>query len=197
VNLVFLGPPGAGKGTQAERFEERYGFVKLSTGDMLRAAIAAGTEVGNRAEEVMARGDLVPDDVMVEIISQRIDQPDCEAGMIFDGFPRTVPQADALERLLASRGTRLDAVVEVGVEDSILIERIEKRAADSAGEVRADDNAEALKRRLAVYREQTAPLIRYYDERSLLRSVDGMASVDAVTAEIEEVLGLAQPAERR
>jgi len=197
VNLIFLGPPGAGKGTQAQRFEERYGFVKLSTGDMLRAAVAAGTEIGKQAAAIMARGDLVPDDVMVEIISERIAQPDCARGMIFDGFPRTVAQADALGELLASRGTALDAVIEVAVDDSILVERIEKRAAETEGGARSDDNAEALKRRLAVYRRQTAPLIEYYSGRGLLRTVDGMASIDAVTAEIVQVLGLGQVGRRR
>jgi adenylate kinase len=192
VNLIFLGPPGAGKGTQARRFQELYGYVQLSTGDMLRAAVATGSAVGREAGAIMARGDLVPDEVMVGIISERIDQPDCARGIVLDGFPRTLPQADALEELLAARGTRLDAVIEVAVDDSILIERIEKRAAETEGGARADDNAEALKHRLAVYRRQTAPLIRYYKQRGLLRSVDGMASIGEVTAAIERVLGLAK-----
>lgn len=188
MRLIFLGPPGAGKGTQAARIEERYGIRQLSTGDMLRAAVAAGTPVGQKAKDIMARGDLVPDDVVVQIISDRLDEPDCAKGFILDGFPRTVAQAEALDVLLKSKGIRLDAVVELEVDGSILIERIEKRARETAGGPRADDNAEALKKRLDVYHAQTAPLVAYYREKGLLRSVDGMASMDEVTDQIVSVL---------
>lgn len=188
MRLIFLGPPGAGKGTQAARIEERYGIRQLSTGDMLRAAVAAGTPIGQRAKDIMARGDLVPDEVVVQIISERLDQPDCARGFILDGFPRTVAQAEALEDLLKSKGIRLDAVVELEVDGSILIERIEKRARETAGGPRADDNAEALKKRLEVYHAQTAPLVAFYRDRGLLRTVDGMASMDEVTDQIVSVL---------
>lgn len=188
MRLIFLGPPGAGKGTQAARIEERYGIRQLSTGEMLRAAVAAGTPVGQKAKDIMARGDLVPDDVVVQIISDRLDEPDCAKGFILDGFPRTVAQAEALDGLLKSKGIRLDAVVELEVDGSILIERIEKRARETAGGPRADDNAEALKKRLDVYHAQTAPLVAYYRDKGLLRSVDGMASMDEVTDQIVSVL---------
>lgn len=188
MRLIFLGPPGAGKGTQAARIEERYGIRQLSTGDMLRAAVAAGTPVGQKAKDIMARGDLVPDEVVVEIISDRLDQADCAKGFILDGFPRTVAQAEALDGLLRSKGIRLDAVVELQVDGSILIERIEKRARETVGGPRADDNAEALKKRLDVYHAQTAPLVAYYSDKGLLRSVDGMASMDEVTDQIVSVL---------
>jgi adenylate kinase len=188
MRLIFLGPPGAGKGTQAARIEERYGIRQLSTGDMLRAAVAAGTPIGQRAKDIMARGELVPDEVVVQIISERLDQPDCARGFILDGFPRTVAQAEALEDLLKSKGIRLDAVVELEVDGSILIERIEKRARETAGGPRADDNAEALKKRLEVYHAQTAPLVAFYRDKGLLRTVDGMASMDEVTDQIVSVL---------
>ena len=188
--MILLGPPGAGKGTQAKRLEERHGLIQLSTGDMLRAAVAAGTAIGLRAKDIMARGELVPDEVMVGIISERIARPDCAGGIIFDGFPRTVAQADALDGVLALRGLKLDAVIELGVDDRILIDRITTRAAEQPGAVRADDNAEALKRRLEVYHAQTAPLIAYYKGRNLLRTVDGMAAIDEVSRQIEAALGL-------
>ncbi|GAK46409.1 adenylate kinase [Tepidicaulis marinus] len=190
MKLIFLGPPGAGKGTQAQRIQESHGLVQLSTGDMLRAAVAAGTEVGKKAEAIMARGDLVPDDVVVRIISERTEQADCKNGYILDGFPRNVAQAEALDGMLAARGEALDAVIELKVDDKILLSRIETRAAETAGGARADDNAEALKKRLGVYHEQTAPLIDYYGKKGILRSVDGMKSIDDVTAEIEAVLKL-------
>lgn len=188
MRMILLGPPGAGKGTQAKRIEERYSIKQLSTGDMLRAAIAAGSEIGLMAKDIMARGDLVPDDVVVEIVSDRIDGTDCRNGFILDGFPRTVSQAEALERLLENKGIRLDAVVELAVDDEILIRRIEKRAQESTGGPRADDNADALKKRLDVYHAQTAPLIAFYEGRGLLRSVDGMADVESVTEQIVSVL---------
>ena len=190
MKLIFLGPPGAGKGTQASRIETTYGFVQLSTGDMLRAAVAEGHEIGKRAGALMARGDLVPDEIVVGIIAERIEQPDCRSGYILDGFPRNTAQAQALDRMLESKGTALDAVIELEVDDAILVSRIEGRAAEAVGGARADDNVEALKKRLVVYHEQTAPLIEYYRKRGILRSVDGMKGMDEVTAEIEAVLGL-------
>jgi adenylate kinase len=188
MNLILLGPPGAGKGTQAKRLQDAHGYAQLSTGDMLRAAVADGTEVGKLAKDIMARGDLVPDDVVVGIISDRIEQPDCAAGFILDGFPRNVAQASALDRMLDQKGMGLDAVVELGVDDAILIDRIETRAAETQGRPRPDDNAEALKKRLEVYHGQTAPLIVYYRDRGILKTVNGMADVETVSREIEEVL---------
>ena len=190
MKLILLGPPGAGKGTQAKRLEERHGFVQLSTGDMLRAAIAEGSEVGLKAKDLMARGDLVPDDVVVGIIAERIDAPDCAKGFILDGFPRNVAQAEALDKVLEEKNLALDAVVELQVDDEILADRIATRAAETEGGPRADDNAEALKKRLVVYHEQTAPLIAYYSERGVLKSVDGMAEMDMVSREIVEVLNI-------
>ncbi len=197
MRVILLGPPGAGKGTQAQRLVSKYGIVQLSTGDMLRAAVAAQTPVGLRAKERMERGELVPDEVVVAIIADRIGQPDAARGFVLDGFPRTVPQAEALDHLLAERGIDLDAVVELKVDEGILVDRIEKRAANSIarGEaVRPDDNAEILRGRLAAYRAQTAPLTHYYGAKGALRSVDGMAPVDDVTAALELALTPAAPA---
>ena len=188
MRLILLGPPGAGKGTQATRLVERHGIVQLSTGDMLRAAVAAGTPVGLRAKDIMARGELVPDEIVVAIVADRIDQPDARRGFILDGFPRTVAQAEALERMLRDKGLALDAVVELKVDDRILLDRIRQRAAESAGRVRADDTPEALEKRLKVYHAQTAPLVAFYRDKGLLRSVDGMASVDEVARQIEQAL---------
>ncbi|HEX7775335.1 MAG TPA: adenylate kinase [Parvibaculum sp.] len=190
MKLILLGPPGAGKGTQAERLQKTYGLVQLSTGDMLRAAVKAGTAVGKQADEIMKRGDLVPDAIVVGIISDRIDQPDARQGYILDGFPRNVAQAEALDKMLAGKGSKLDAVVELEVDDKILLSRIEGRAAQTAGGPRADDNAEALAKRLKVYHEQTAPLVAYYRARGVLKGVDGMKDIDDVTRQIEAVLGL-------
>jgi len=190
MKLIFLGPPGAGKGTQAERIQSAHGLIQLSTGEMLRAAVAAGTEVGKKAQELMAQGDLVPDDVVVGIIAERTEQQDCSNGYILDGFPRKVAQAEALDGMLRARGTKLDAVVELGVEDTVLLARIEGRASEADGEARADDNADALKKRLAVYHEQTAPLIGYYKNVGILTTVDGMKDMDEVTVEIEAALEL-------
>ncbi len=190
MKLIFLGPPGAGKGTQAERIQSAHGLIQLSTGEMLRAAVAAGTEVGKKAQELMAQGDLVPDDVVVGIIAERTEQQDCSNGYILDGFPRNVAQAEALDGMLRARGTKLDAVVELGVEDTVLLARIEGRASEADGEARADDNADALKKRLAVYHEQTAPLIGYYKNVGILTTVDGMKDMDEVTVEIEAALEL-------
>ena len=191
MRLILLGPPGAGKGTQAQRLVSKFGIVQLSTGDMLRAAVAAGTPVGLRAKTLMERGELVPDDVVVAIIADRIDQPDAARGFVLDGFPRTVPQAEALDRLLTERGIALDAVLELRVDEGILLDRIKQRAADASarGEaVRADDNADVLRGRLVAYRAQTAPLVDYYAGKGVLRAVDGMALVDEVTAALEAAL---------
>jgi adenylate kinase len=191
MRLILLGPPGAGKGTQAQRLVHRHGIVQLSTGDMLRAAVKAGTPLGRKVEGIMARGDLVPDDVVVAIVADRIDQPDARNGFILDGFPRTVPQAEALERMLAEKGLGLDGVIELKVDEGALIKRLESRIAEmtARGEkVRADDNPEALRTRLAIYREQTAPLIDYYGKRRSLKSVDGMAPVEAVAEAISWAL---------
>jgi adenylate kinase len=196
MRLILLGPPGAGKGTQAQRLVAKYGIVQLSTGDMLRAAVRAGTPVGLRAKDIMERGDLVPDEVVVAIVSDRIDEPDAKKGFILDGFPRTVAQAEALEAMLAEKGLELDGVVELKVDEGILIRRIENRIAETLarGEaLRKDDDPEVLKSRLEVYRRQTAPLIHYYREMGLLRAVDGMAPVDDVTAAIDWIFQKPKP----
>ena len=187
MRLILLGPPGAGKGTQAQRLLAKHRTVQLSTGDMLRAAVAAGTPVGLRAKSTMERGELVPDDVVVAIIADRIGKSDARRGFVLDGFPRTVPQAEALDRLLAERGLKLDAVMELKVDEGILLQRIEKRAAEmtARGEkIRSDDNPEVLRERLSAYRKQTAPLVDYYASKGMLKSVDGMAAIDDVTAAI-------------
>lgn len=188
MKLILLGPPGAGKGTQAQRLEEKHGYIQLSTGDMLRAVAAAGTEIGLQAKDLMARGELVPNEVVVEIISERIAQPDCVDGFILDGFPRNVAQAEALDEMLADKNLKLDAVIEIAVNDGILINRIEKRANETVGGPREDDNAESLKNRLIVYHGQTVPLIEYYRQKGVLKSIDGMADIDEVSKQIEEVL---------
>ena len=191
MRLILLGPPGAGKGTQAQRLVEKHGIVQLSTGDMLRAAVVAGTPVGLRAKSIMERGELVPDEVVVAIIADRIDQPDAKRGFVLDGFPRTVPQAEALERLLGERGLALDGVIQLKVDERILLQRIENRIREmtARGEkLRADDNPEVLKGRLAAYRAQTAPLVDHYQAKGLLKAVDGMAAIDAVTAAINGIL---------
>ncbi|MCK3777816.1 adenylate kinase [Ensifer sesbaniae] len=191
MRLIFLGPPGAGKGTQAKLLTERYGIPQLSTGDMLRAAVAQATEVGKRAKAVMDAGQLVSDEIVNEIVSDRIDQPDCAKGFILDGYPRTVPQAIALDKMLESKGLKLDAVIELKVDEAALVKRMENRVAETiaaGGAVRSDDNPEAFRRRLAEYREKTAPLSEHYAGTGQLRTVDGMADVTAVTAEIEKIL---------
>lgn len=191
MRLILLGPPGAGKGTQAQRLVEKHGIVQLSTGDMLRAAVAAGTDVGLRAKDLMARGELVPDDVVIAIIEDRIEQPDAKNGFILDGFPRTVGQAEALEKLLARKDMKLDGVIELMVDDGILLQRIEKRIADMQARgqpVRADDNAESLGKRLTAYHLQTAPLSHYYRQKGLHKATDGMAPIDDVTEAIEKLL---------
>lgn len=191
MRLILLGPPGAGKGTQAQRLIHRHGIVQLSTGEMLRAAVAAQTPVGIKAQDIMASGGLVPDDIVIGIISDRLDQPDASNGFVLDGFPRTVPQAEALDRMLRKHGLALDAVIELKVDEAALIRRIESRIAEmtARGEaLRPDDNPEVLHRRLAAYREQTAPLIAYYRRHGMLRSVDGMAPIAEVARQIEGAL---------
>ncbi len=189
--LILLGPPGAGKGTQSQLISERLGLPQLSTGDMLRAAVKAGTPVGLKAKKIMDAGSLVSDEVVIGIIADRISEPDCAKGFILDGFPRTLAQADALDELLKSKGRHLDVVVELKVDDTKLIERIECRARETlaaGGTVRADDNAEALKTRLIAYYRETAPLIGYYYAHRLLKSVDGMKPIPEVSRQIGELL---------
>jgi adenylate kinase len=191
MRVILLGPPGAGKGTQAQRLVEQFKIIPLSTGDMLRAAVSAGTPLGRRAKDIMARGELVSDDIVVAIVGERIRQDDARRGFILDGFPRTVPQAEALDRMLADQGLALDAVIELKVDEGILLKRIEKRVAETVarGEpLRADDNAESLKKRLDAYRQQTAPLIGHYARKGLLKTVDGMAPVEKVGAAIAATL---------
>jgi adenylate kinase len=191
MRLILLGPPGSGKGTQAQRLVHRHGIVQLSTGEMLRAAVAAQTPVGLKAKDIMASGGLVPDEVVIGIISDRLDQPDAEKGFILDGFPRTVPQAQALDDLLKKKHIRLDAAVELRVNESALLQRVETRVAEmrARGEdVRIDDTPEVLTRRLASYRSLTEPLIHYYSERRKLLTVDGMMTIEHVTREINRLL---------
>ncbi|MCK1346677.1 MULTISPECIES: adenylate kinase [unclassified Bradyrhizobium] len=199
MRIILLGPPGSGKGTQAQLLVQRYGIVQLSTGEMLRAAVAAGTPVGLKAKEIMASGGLVPDDVVVGIISDRIDQPDAKNGFILDGFPRTVPQAEALDELLKHKHLKLDAVIELRVNESALLNRVETRVAqmrERGEEVRLDDTPEVLTKRLASYRSQTEPLIHYYSERRKLSTIDGMMAIDEVTRAIHRqllALGAVEP----
>jgi adenylate kinase len=191
MRLILLGPPGAGKGTQAQRLVQKHGIVQLSTGDMLRAAVRTGSLVGLRAKAIMDRGELVPDDVVVTIVADRIAEPDAEKGFILDGFPRTVPQAVALDKMLKEKGLKLDGVIELRVDGSILQQRIENRLRESAArgaELRSDDDPEVLKRRIDAYKEQTAPLVDYYRWQGTLRSVDGMAQIDEVEAAIHKAL---------
>jgi adenylate kinase len=191
MRLIFLGPPGAGKGTQAQRLVQRHGIVQLSTGEMLRAAVAAQTPIGLKAKDIMASGGLVPDDIVIGIISDRLDQPDMAKGFILDGFPRTVPQAEALDELLKKKHIKLDAVIELRVNESALLQRVESRVAEMRArgeEVRIDDTPEVLAKRLASYRSLTEPLIHYYSERRKLLTVDGMMTIEHVTREINRIL---------
>ncbi len=191
MNIILLGPPGAGKGTQAQRLIDSQGMVQLSTGDMLRAAVKAGTEIGLKAKAVMDAGDLVSDEIVIGVVSERLDQDDVQAsnGVIFDGFPRTSAQAEALDQLLAGKDMSLDAVVEMQVPDELLVGRIEKRAAETGGG-RADDNAETLKKRLVNYHKDTAPLVEYYRGTGKLKTVNGDQPMDDVTAAILDALAV-------
>jgi adenylate kinase len=191
MKLVFLGPPGAGKGTQSERIVKKLGIAQLSTGDMLRAAVKAETPIGLKAKAVMEAGELVSDEIVIGIVADRIEAPDCANGFILDGFPRTVAQAAALDRMLKEKSMTLDHVIELKVDESALLARIENRVreAEAAGQpVRKDDNAEAFKQRLNAYREQTEPVSAYYAETGRLETVDGMASIDEVSAAIDRIL---------
>jgi adenylate kinase len=190
--MILLGPPGAGKGTQAGLLVERLGIPQLSTGDMLRAAIAAGTPVGVKAKEIMDRGELVSDDVVLGIVADRIEEPDTRKGFILDGFPRTVAQAEGLDAMLAAKGLDLDAVIEFKVNETVLVERIVKRAAETEAKgepVRKDDNPDVFKTRLEAYRTSTAPLSAYYATKGKLKTVDGMAPIDEVTQAIKDIVG--------
>lgn len=213
MRLILLGPPGAGKGTQAKRLEDAHGLVQLSTGDMLRAAVASGSALGQQAKQVMEAGGLMPDEIIIDMIAERIDRADCRNGFVLDGFPRTTGQAAALDAMLKAKKAGLDAVIELAVDEGALIERISGRfscakcgagyhekfkrpkvegVCDVCGSTefsrRKDDNAETVAARLEAYRDQTAPILPYYEERGLLRRVDGMADVDDVTRQIEAVL---------
>lgn len=191
INLILLGPPGAGKGTQAKRLEDKYGLKQLSTGDMLRAEIAAGSELGLKAKSIMDSGALVSDEIVIAMIAGRMEQADCKNGVIFDGFPRTVAQAEALDKMLEEKGRPLSAVIELKVDEEALVSRLNNRIAETKarGEpVRADDNEETLRKRLQVFRDQTAPIIPYYKNKGLLQSVDGMAAIEVVEAELAKIL---------
>ena len=184
MNLVLFGPPGSGKGTQAKILQERRRLPQLSTGDMLRAAIAAGTELGRKCKAIMDTGELVPDEIVIGIIAERYDEADCANGAVFDGFPRTIPQAAALDAMLAARKKKIDLVIELKVDDAVLIGRVEQRIKESGGVARADDTPETLKNRLAVYYKNTAPLLEYYKKQGKLVTVDGMAPIGDVTSQI-------------
>lgn len=197
MNIILLGPPGAGKGTQAKKLEEKYGLKQLSTGDMLRSEIAAGTELGLKAKELMDAGNLVPDDVVVGMIANRIEQPDCVKGVIYDGFPRTVAQAEALDKMLDAKGKKLSAVIELSIDEEALVDRLNTRIAETKArgeEVRADDNEETLRNRLNEFRNKTAPIIPYYEGKGMLKRVDGMRSIEDVESQIDTVLKQSQAA---
>lgn len=187
MNIILFGPPGAGKGTQAEILVRDRGMVQLSTGDMLRAAIAAGSELGLKAKAIMDAGELVSDDIMIGMIAERMEEDDCASGVILDGFPRTVAQAQALDTMFADKGISLDSVIEIAVDETALFARIEKRAAETGG-ARSDDNADVLKARLKVYHENTAPVLPYYKDKGQLVSIDGMQTVEEVSSQIASCL---------
>lgn len=193
LNIVLIGPPGAGKGTQAKILEEKFGLKQLSTGDMLRAEISGKTELGVKAKEIMDRGDLIPDEIVIGMIANRINGRDCKNGVIFDGFPRTPTQAQALDFLLDQRGAPIKAVIRITVDEEELVNRLNTRVAQTiaaGGEVRGDDNEETFRKRLGVYHEQTAPIIPYYEGKGLLKAVDGMQDIDKVSADIESLLAV-------
>ena len=187
MRLILLGPPGAGKGTQAKILVEAYTIPQLSTGDILRSAIAAKTQLGLEAKAIVDRGDLVSDAIVNGIVSERLDADDCKAGFILDGFPRTIAQAEALDQMLVDKGVKLDAVIEIKADADELVRRVINRAKESGG-ARADDNEEVLRKRLGVYKEQTAPLVAYYTDKGLLKAVDGMEPVEQVTAAIQAAI---------
>ena len=187
MNVILFGPPGAGKGTQAQRIADAHGLIQLSTGDMLRAAIAAGSELGLQAKSLMDEGKLVSDDVIIGMIANRMNDDDCKNGVILDGFPRTVAQAKALDVMFAAGNIQLDQVIEIQVDEAALFARIENRAAET-GDARSDDTAEVLEQRLKVYHENTAPVLPYYRDKGQLNVVDGMQSIDEVAAQIESLL---------
>jgi adenylate kinase len=186
--LIIFGPPGAGKGTQAKILQSNHGLQQLSTGDMLRAAIAAGTALGKQAKPIMDRGELVPDALVIGIIADRLNDPDCARGAIFDGFPRTVAQAEALDTMIASRNAKIDGVIELKVDDEAMVGRMEQRVRENPGAARADDNPQTLRHRLGIYHQQTAPLLDYYHRQQKLHSVDGMASIAQVSSAIQTIV---------
>lgn len=188
MDLILFGPPGAGKGTQAKVLQDERGLIQLSTGDMLRAAVAAGTELGKKSKAIMDRGDLVPDEVVIGVIAERLEKPDCAKGVIFDGFPRTVAQAKALDTMLAGRGRKIDAVIELKVDDEAMVGRMESRVRENPGAARADDTPETLRKRLGVYRQNTAPLLDFYRGQGKLVSVDGMSPITEVSGAVRRVI---------